>query len=194
MTTVPDCSTMRGTNRVNSCGPIRQLAVLPTSGAGHGLVLHGVDRYPDYLPTSHPQRSSLIAIVERTATAVMAFQESHSGLWCRCLIKAVARATTRRLPPRRCSVISIEAARLGYLSAPTQAREAACKAFRALCETRLSTSADGATHLMASARWPDSEASRTVTVHMPIMSVNRLFQNDFKGVGPFLLASIEMAH
>lgn len=149
----------------------------------------------DYLPTSHPQRSSLIAIVERTATAVMAFQESHSGLWCQVLDQSGRQGNySETSASAMFCYFLLKAARLGYLSAPAQAREAACKAYRALCETRLSTSADGATHLdgicsvAGLGGKPYRNGSYAYYVGEPVVS------DDFKGVGPFLLASIEMAY
>ena len=145
----------------------------------------------DYLPIDHAGRTSLISILQRLAEALVRFQDEATGLWYQ-----VVDAADRPGNYRESSVSAMltygfaKAVRLGYLD--PQYLVAAQRAYRGLLENMIRVDAFGAVTLEGTCSVaglggaPYRNGSFEYYVNEPVAA------NDFKGVGPFILAALEL--
>jgi len=145
----------------------------------------------DYLPIDHAGRTSLISILQRLAEALVRFQDEATGLWYQ-----VVDAADRPGNYRESSVSAMltygfaKAVRLGYLD--PQYLVAAQRAYRGLLENMIRVDAFGAVTLEGTCSVaglggaPYRDGSFEYYVNEPVAA------NDFKGVGPFILAALEL--
>jgi unsaturated rhamnogalacturonyl hydrolase len=145
----------------------------------------------DILPTTHADRPELIQILVRLAHALRQVQDPATGLWYQ-----VVNLPHRPGNYRETSVSAMLAysfakgVRKGYLSEDYQL--AAQRAFRGLLENQVKIDAQGTLTLEGICSVgglggdPYRDGSFEYYVGEPIAC------NDFKGVGPFILAALEM--
>src|SRR5512133_1132352 len=145
----------------------------------------------ELLPAEHPNQPALIAILERLAAALIRFQDPLSGLWYQ-----VVDLSERPGNYRESSVSAMlaygfaKAVRKGWL--PAEYLSAARRAYRGLLENMIRVDARGALTLEGTCSVaglggkPYRDGSYEYYVSEPVAA------NDFKGVGPFILAALEM--
>lgn len=145
----------------------------------------------DFLPGDHPDRPALIEILQRLAAALVRYQDAASGLWYQ-----VVEAARRTGNYRESSVSAMlaygfaKAVRKGYL--PPEYLFPARRAYRGLLENMIRIDARGVLTLEGTCSVaglggdPYRDGSYEYYIKEPVVA------NDFKGVGPFILAAIEL--
>jgi unsaturated rhamnogalacturonyl hydrolase len=145
----------------------------------------------DFLPSEHLHCAALIEILDRLAHAMTRFQDPASGLWYQVI----------NLPNhpgnyRESSVSAMiaygfaKAVRKGWLA--PEYRSAAQRAYRGLLENMIRVDARGSLTLEGTCSVaglggvPYRDGTYEYYIQEPVAT------NDFKGVGPFILAALEM--
>ncbi len=145
----------------------------------------------DFLPADYPRYPALVEILNRLAQAIVRYQDPASGLWYQVV----------DLPERAGNYLEssasamyaygmAKAVRKGLL--PAEFCSAAQRAYRGLLEKMIRVDANGALTLHGTCSVaglggnPYRDGSYEYYVKEPVAI------NDFKGVGPFILASLEM--
>lgn len=145
----------------------------------------------DYLPETHANHAELIAILNRLAQALIQFQDPASGLWYQVVDQA-----SRPGNYREASVSAMLAygfakgVRMGWL--PPEFLTAALRAYHGLLENMIRIDSRGRLTLEGTCSvaglggTPYRDGSYEYYVKEPVAA------NDFKGVGPFILAALEL--
>ncbi len=145
----------------------------------------------DYLPNTHANHTELIAILNRLAQALIQFQDPASGLWYQVVDQA-----SRPGNYREASVSAMLAygfakgVRMGWL--PPEFLTAALRAYHGLLEnmiridSRGKLTLDGTCSVAGLGGTPYRDGSYEYYIKEPVAA------NDFKGVGPFILAALEL--
>lgn len=144
----------------------------------------------DFFPSAHPRRADLLAILGRLAEALARVQDAPSGLWFQVLDQG-ARAGNYLEASASCMYVYAlaKAVRLGYL-APSYAAIAA-RGYDGILQRLISVDAQGLvtlSHVCAVAGLggnPYRDGSYEYYVGELVRA------NDYKGVGPFILAALE---
>jgi unsaturated rhamnogalacturonyl hydrolase len=145
----------------------------------------------DFLPQDHPQRDEIVEILNRTVSAVAAVQDEPSGLWYQVLDQGDREGNYLEASASCMFVYAMsKGVRKGYLD-PVYL-DTAQRGYQGILE-RLVTVDDqglvnlnGICHVAGLGGEPYRDGSYEYYVSEPIVS------NDFKGVGPFIMASVEM--
>jgi unsaturated rhamnogalacturonyl hydrolase len=145
----------------------------------------------DHLPYEHAARSSLIAILQRVVEAVATVQDPHTGLWYQVLdhgtragnyleasascmfVYAIAKAVRKAYVP----IAQLAIAQRGYQGILSQLLT---------IDDRGEVNLNGVCSVAGLGGDPYRDGSYEYYITEPVRS------NDLKGVGPFILASIEM--
>jgi len=146
----------------------------------------------DWFPADHPQRPELIRALNRTAKAIVAYQDKKTGLWWQVLDKGSQKGNFTESSASAMFVYTLaKGVRMGYL--PQADEAAARRGWKGLEETFIKTGADGATSLEGTVKVGGLGGSpyRSGTFDYYIGEKTRT--NDAKGVGAALLAGSEMA-
>ena len=144
----------------------------------------------DYFPANHPQRSALIAILNRLVNALEKFQDPKTGLWLDITDK---RNEPKNYPEASASSQFVYAiakgVRKGYL--PASKLQIAKKGYAGILKQFIKTE-NGQTNLYGTVKVsglggnPFRDGSFTYYMSEPVI------MNDPKGMGAFLLAANEM--
>lgn len=145
----------------------------------------------DVLPVAHRDRPAIIAMLRNLADAVARVQDAGTGLWWQVLDQP---GRARNYLEASASAMFVYAlakgARLGYLDA--RFRVVATLGFDGLVGTLISTGADGRPSLTGVCKVaglggnPPRDGSYEYYVSEPVVA------DDYKGVGPFILAALEL--
>ena len=147
----------------------------------------------DYLPAAHPRRADILAILERLSRAIVAVQDEATGLWYQVLDQG-QRAGNYREASASCMFVCAlaKAVRQGYLG-PTYL-DVARRGYQGILEHLLRLDDQGLVNLEKTCGvgglggTPYRDGSYAYYISEKVVT------NDYKGVGPFILASIEMEH
>lgn len=145
----------------------------------------------EYVPIDHPGRQDLIGILQRLAEAVLKVQDKTAGVWWQVLDKPGA-ADNYLEASASCMFIYALAKgiRRGYLDKTIL--NAVAKAYRGVLDTFITANADGTLDLNSICRTAGlgygRDGSYDYYVHQ-----EEVVSNDGKGVGPFIMASLEMS-
>ena len=149
-----------------------------------------VDTLP-YYPQDDPGRAQLLAILQRTAAAVVRVQDPQSGLWHQVLDKPGAKGNYFESSAACMFTYALaRGVRLGYL--PRTYRTNAERGWRGIQTHFVKTDPDGSMTLTGTVQGvglggtPYRDGSYAYYVSSPVAS------NDPKGIGAFLLAASEM--
>ena len=149
-----------------------------------------VDTLPWY-PEHDPGRAELLAILERTAAAVVRYQDGKSGLWYQVLDKPGAKGNYFESSAACMFTYALaKGVRLGYL--PRAYEQNAERGWRGIQAHFVQTAADGSVTLTGTVKVAGlggadhRDGSYAYYTSTPVVS------NDPKGVGAFLLAASEM--
>lgn len=150
----------------------------------------------DYFPVNHPKRPALVSYLQRLMPAVVRYQDAASGCWYQVVDQGTRKGN---YPEASASCMFVYAlakgVRLGYLPRTMQAN--AKRGYDGILKTFVKTGPDGTIDLdgtvsvggLGGTGPPDRpyrDGSYEYYLSEPIK------QNDLKGVGPFIMASVEM--
>lgn len=145
----------------------------------------------DYFPQNHPKRADLIKYVQRIAPVITKYQDAKSGLWYQILDQGTRDGNYFEASASCMFVYALaKASRLGYI--PTSYQTAAKKGYEGILKTFVETESDGLLSLNKTVSvgglggTPYRDGSYAYYLSEPIR------KNDLKGIGPFIMASVEM--
>ena len=145
----------------------------------------------DYLPTSHPDRPAVIKVLRELADAVARVQDPVSGLWYQVLDQPNRAGNYHETSASTMFVYALaKGVRKGYLD--TAYLDVAKRGYHGLTQRMVSTDERGLLSLnrIVSVSGLGGKQQRSGSfeyyISEPIVS------NDYKGVGPFILASLEL--
>jgi unsaturated rhamnogalacturonyl hydrolase len=153
----------------------------------YGMAL--VDALP-YFPKDHPERKTLISILDKFATAITKIQDPKSGLWWDVLNFPNRKGNYEETSASCMFVYTLaKAVRLGYL--PSSYLAAAKKGYAGITEKFITndngqTNLEGTVSVSGLGGQPYRDGSYDYYIKEKVVS------NDGKGIGAFLLASNEM--
>lgn len=163
-------------------------------GRAMGWYAMGLVDALDFVPAEHPRRGELVAILRRLAEAVVRYQDPESGVWYQ-----VVDAGRREGNYREASVSAmlsyalLKGARLGYLD--ESQREAGRRAHEGILKEFVRVDEQGRVNLdrvcQVAGLGGDPEKERYRSGTFDYYVGERIRSNDPKGVGPFILASLE---
>jgi len=145
----------------------------------------------DYVPASHPRRGELLAILQRFMPAVLKFQDPASGCWYQVTDRLGDKGNYLEASGTAMFVYTLaKGVRLGYLPAPMMA--AAQKGYNGMLKNFISTDANGLIHLEKTVSVGGLGGNPYRDGSYEYYLSEKIRQDDLKGVGPFILASLEM--
>ena len=145
----------------------------------------------DWLPQDHPERSELVAALNRTAAAVMHYQDKKTGLWWQVMDKGGKAGNFTEASASCMFVYALaKGVRMGYLSQSDEA--SARRGWAGIQKAFVTTGPDGLMVLNGTVTVGGlgGKPYRSGTFDYYIGEKTRA--NDAKGVGAFLLAGSEM--
>jgi unsaturated rhamnogalacturonyl hydrolase len=146
----------------------------------------------EFFPEDHPKRSALLAITMRIAKAVRNVQDKESGLWWQVLDAQKRRGNYLESSASAMFVYSYaRGVRKQYL--PREFLEVAEKGYAGIVNKFVKRTSDGGMNYkrIASVGGLGGTPYRNGTFEYYISE--RIVANDPKGVGPFMMASVEMS-
>jgi rhamnogalacturonyl hydrolase YesR len=160
-------------------------------GRGLGWYAMALVDVLDYFPPHHPQRAQLIKDLQRLAPVLARYQDSATGGWYQVLDQG-SRAGNYIETSASCMFVYALAkgARLGYL--PKKYAQVARKGYDGIVRNFVQTEPDGTLALNGTVSvgglggTPYRDGSYDYYLGEPLK------RNDFKGVGPFIMASLEI--
>jgi unsaturated rhamnogalacturonyl hydrolase len=144
----------------------------------------------DYFPQNHPQRPQLIKAVQRLAPVLVKYQDAKTGTWSLVVDQAARKGNYAEASGSSMFVYFLQkGARLGYLDQKYAA--AARKGYDGLLKTFVAEESgalafNGTVSVGGLGGNPYRDGSFEYYLSEPLR------KNDLKGVGPFILASVEM--
>lgn len=147
----------------------------------------------DHLPKDHPRRNEVVAILKRLAKAIGKFQDPATGLWFQVTNKPDVAGNYHEASGTAMFVYALaKGVRLGYLE--REYGVIARNGFEGMLKSFVKTDPDGTVHLMKTCSGaglggnPYRDGSFEYYVREPLRT------DDLKGIGPFILASIELEY
>ncbi|KAG0623932.1 hypothetical protein M758_3G212200 [Ceratodon purpureus] len=162
-------------------------------GRAVGWYFMGLVDTLDFFPVYHPKRAELLAILKRLAVAVEKVQDGKSGLWWQVLDKPKKKGNYLESSASAMFVYSYaRGVRKGYL--PKKYLKTAKKGYAGIVKNFLVYTSDGGLDYtrIASVGGLGGTPYRNGTFEYYISEP--IATNDPKGVGPFMMASIEISH
>jgi unsaturated rhamnogalacturonyl hydrolase len=165
-------------------------------GRAMGWYMLGAVEALDYIPRSHKDRDAIIRTLQQAAEAIANVQDPVSGLWWQVLDQPNRAGNYLEASASSMFVYSLaKAARLGYID--SKYRKIADRGFDGLVSTLVKTNPDGTLSLTnicqvaglgGNLRKDGSYRDGTYEYYVsePIVA------DDYKGVGPFILAAHEL--
>jgi len=145
----------------------------------------------DYLPANHPRRKELVAILQRLATSLKNYQDPASGVWYEVTDKGTTKGNYLEASASAMYVYAFaKGARLGYLDKSFSA--VAKKGFEGILKNFIETDAQGQVHYTKTVSvgglggTPYRDGSFEYYISEPLRT------DDLKGIGPFMMASVEI--
>ncbi|QJD94595.1 glycoside hydrolase family 88 protein [Mucilaginibacter robiniae] len=145
----------------------------------------------DDFPVNHPKRPQLLAILNRLAVAIEKYQDKKSGVWYQVLDKGAEKGNYLEASASCMFVYALaKGAREGYL--PQRFMQAAQTGYRGIIKEFITTDANGQVNLnkVCSVAGLGGNPYRDGTYEYYIHE--KIATNDPKGVGAFIMASVEV--
>lgn len=145
----------------------------------------------DYLPEDHPQRDSIITILQNTSEALVNVQDTESGVWYQVLDQGNREGNYLEGSGTAMYIYAFaKGAKKGYLD--KKYKDIASKAFDNMLKTFIITDEDGLISMvdicgscgLGGNPYRDGSYEYYIT--------EKIVKNDCKGVGPFILAAVEL--
>ena len=145
----------------------------------------------DYFPAQHPKRVELLAILNRFAEAIVKYQDENSGLWYQVLDKSDAKGNYPEASASCMFVYTMaKAVRQGYLQ-PTYL-PAIQKGYNGIIKKFIETDANGQLNLNGTVSVSGLGGKPYRDGSYEYYLSEKVITNDAKGVGAFILASVEV--
>jgi unsaturated rhamnogalacturonyl hydrolase len=164
-------------------------------GRAMGWYAMGLVETLDFVPVEHPRRGELVAILRRLAEAVARFQDPKSGVWYQVMDQGGREGNYLEASvSTMLSYALLKGARQGHLD--VKYRDAGRRAYEGILREFVRVDDKGLVNLDRVCQVaglggdPDKERYRSGTFEYYIGE--RIRSNDPKGVGPFILASLEI--
>jgi unsaturated rhamnogalacturonyl hydrolase len=145
----------------------------------------------DFIPAEHPGREEILGILKQVAKAVKQYQDKKSGLWYQVMDQGKREGNYLEATASSMFTYSLlKAVRKGYIE--PKYRKVAFKGYQGILKRLIRENGDGTislTHCCSVAGLggnPYRDGSYTYYIHEPVRD------NDPKGVGPFIMASLEI--
>jgi unsaturated rhamnogalacturonyl hydrolase len=143
----------------------------------------------DFFPTNHPARAEIIVILHNLAAGVTRHQDPATGLWWQVMDQPGRQGNYLEATASSMFVYTLaKGFQRGYL--PAEYRETARKGYRGLVEKLLTKDEQGRVSLTqccsVAGLGYGRDGSYDYYIKEPVV------ENDLKGVGPFILAGIEL--
>ncbi|MBS7563907.1 glycoside hydrolase family 88 protein [Mucilaginibacter sp. Bleaf8] len=145
----------------------------------------------DYMPANHPKRAQLVAILGRLAAAIQKYQDAKSGVWYQVVDKGGEKGNYLEASASCMFVYTLaKGARAGYL--PAQYQQVAQTGYKGIIKEFISTDANGQVNLnkVCSVAGLGGNPYRDGSYQYYIGE--KVATNDLKGVGAFIMASVEV--
>lgn len=146
----------------------------------------------DALPGNYPRRAELVDMFHKTMEAVVKYQDAKTGLWYDVMDVKDKKNYLEATASSMFSYCLLKGARLGYLD--NSFKEAGVKAYNGILKKMVKINKDNTISLTnccaVSGLGPDSNPKRDGSFEYYMSEPVR--DNDAKGVGPFIWASLEM--
>ena len=146
----------------------------------------------DALPENHARRAELVALLNKTMTAIVNHQDAKTGTWYDVMDVNDPRNYLEATASSMFAYVLLKGARKGYLDDSFKA--AGIKAYKGILNEFVKVNADKTISLTrccaVSGLGPDSNPKRDGSFDYYMSEPIR--DNDGKGVGPFIWASLEM--
>jgi unsaturated rhamnogalacturonyl hydrolase len=146
----------------------------------------------DFLPLSHAGRPKLLEILNQVATGIRKYQDPETGLWFQVMDQGGKKDNYLEATGSSMFAYSLlKAVHKGYIG--NEYKAVGEKAYQGILKYLIQQNADGSISLTKCCAVaglggnPYRDGSYDYYVHEPVRS------NDPKGVGPFIMASLEMA-
>lgn len=156
-----------------------------------GWYAMGIVDVLDYFPENHSNRKELINILNRLATALVKYQDPTSGVWWQVTDKGGQKGNYLESSGTAMFLFSMaKGVRMGYL--PESYLPAIKKGYDGMIKTFVETDAEGMTHFTKTVGGAGLGGTpyRDGTYDYYISEPTR--DDDFKAIGPFMQACIEM--
>lgn len=144
----------------------------------------------DFLPQNHPGRARILEILNLVAAGIKNYQDSKTGLWYQVLDQGAREGNYLEATGSSMFTYALlKATRKGYIDKTY--RELAVKAYSGILKNLITNNADGTISLTKCCSVaglggnPYRDGSFEYYIREPVRD------NDPKGVGPFIMASIE---
>jgi len=144
----------------------------------------------DYLPLDHPGRAKIMEILNQVALGIKKYQDPKTGLWYQVADQGSREGNYLEATASSMFCYSLlKASRKGYIS--IDYKPLAIKAFKGILENLIQKNADGTISLTKCCSVaglggnPYRDGSYQYYIKEPVRD------NDAKGVGPFIMASLE---
>jgi unsaturated rhamnogalacturonyl hydrolase len=160
-------------------------------GRAVGWFMMAVVDVLDFFPLDHSKRGHIIGIFHRLAEAVIEVQDSDSGLWYQVLDQGSREGNYLEASASSMFVCALtKGARLGYLG--QNALDAAICGYEGLLKHCVEETADGHVHLnhVCGVAGLGGKPYRDGSYEYYVGEIIR--QDDPKGVGPFIMACLEI--
>lgn len=145
----------------------------------------------DYFPEDHPRRLELLDILKRLSKSIVDFQDEESGLWYQVVNFPEREGNYKEATVTAMMAYSFaKAARKGYLDESYY--QVAEKAFNGLVENLVEVTESGEIHLHKCCAVAGLGGSPYRDGTYDYYVKEKIRSNDAKGMGPFIMASIEL--
>jgi unsaturated rhamnogalacturonyl hydrolase len=156
-----------------------------------GWYIMGLVDVLDQLPLNHPKRGQLLAILNRLAVAITNYQDKQTGVWYQVLDKGSKKGNYLEASSSCMFVYALaKGVRQGYL--PAKYLLPAKKAYQGILKQFIETDATGQVNITgtcgAVGLGGDPYRDGSYEYYTSVKTVT----NETKGVGSFMLASVEM--
>jgi len=147
----------------------------------------------DYLPQDHAKRQDILAIFERMMAAFMPFQDKSTGLWYQVLDQGNREGNYLEASGSCMFVYSIaKAVRQGILAKAYL--DVAHKGYQGILDNLIRVDEQGLVNLEKTCGGAGLGGDPYRDGSYEYYVGEKIVTNDYKGIGPFILASIEMEH
>jgi unsaturated rhamnogalacturonyl hydrolase len=160
-------------------------------GRAMGWYAMGIVDVLDHLPQDHPEREKIVAILDGVLSALGRVQDQPTGLWYQVLDQGDRQGNYLEASASCMVVYAIaKGVRNGYLDRPYL--DLARKGYRGMLEHFVEVDEQGLVNLQQICSvaglggTPYRDGSFDYYISEPVVT------NDYKGVGPFILASVEI--
>ena len=144
----------------------------------------------DELPADHPDRHKLLSILKDLSTALIRYQDPYTGLWYQVIDRGTKADNWHETSSSAMFCYAFaRAVHQGYL--PKKFLQSAEKSFKGLCDHHVYFDEQGLLYLTGTVKVGTLNFASSKGDYDYYISTDRRI-NDFKGVGAFLFAALEL--